>query len=133
MGLDMFVIADPEGKPCLEDFWDTENPSWYWRKTNAVHKFFVDKVQGGVDDCGVYEIPVSVLDDLLEKTTSIVRSKSPTLAEEILPTKQGFFFGDYYYDKKYFSDLEYTARNVEEMKDLLLQHPNAKFYYTSSW
>ncbi len=26
----------------------------YWRKSNAIHKWFVDNVQGGVDDCGNY-------------------------------------------------------------------------------
>jgi len=28
----------------------------YWRKVNAVHKWFVDNVQGGEDNCGEYYV-----------------------------------------------------------------------------
>lgn len=28
----------------------------YWRKANHIHKWFVDNVQYGVDDCGTYEV-----------------------------------------------------------------------------
>ena len=38
----------------------------YWRKVNAVHKWFVDNVQRGEDDCGEYYVPNSKLKELLE-------------------------------------------------------------------
>src|SRR6187549_2040929 len=28
----------------------------YWRKANAIHRWFVEKVQGGKDDCENYEV-----------------------------------------------------------------------------
>lgn len=28
----------------------------YWRKSNAIHKWFVDNVQNGEDDCGNYDV-----------------------------------------------------------------------------
>jgi len=28
----------------------------YWRKDNHIHQWFVKNCQGGVDDCGLYEV-----------------------------------------------------------------------------
>ena len=39
MGLDMMLIYE-------------DNQIASWRKANAIHKWFVDNVQDGVDDCG---------------------------------------------------------------------------------
>ena len=36
----------------------------YWRKANAIHKWFVENVQEGVDDCGEYEVTVEQLTEL---------------------------------------------------------------------
>lgn len=33
----------------------------YWRKANSIHKWFVDNVQNGEDDCGTYEISIDTL------------------------------------------------------------------------
>jgi hypothetical protein len=38
----------------------------YWRKANAIHKWFVDNVQDGKDDCGTYPVEESKLKELLE-------------------------------------------------------------------
>lgn len=37
----------------------------YWRKANAIHKWFVDNVQGGRDDCGEYYVTCDKLRELL--------------------------------------------------------------------
>lgn len=37
----------------------------YWRKANAIHNWFVENVQNGVDDCGVYEVTKEDLEELL--------------------------------------------------------------------
>lgn len=37
----------------------------YWRKANAIHKWFVDNVQDGEDDCGYYEVNKEQLEELL--------------------------------------------------------------------
>ena len=55
MGLDMYLSRR------LKD--NTEHEVMYWRKANAIHKWFVDNVQGGEDDCREY--PVSN-DQLIE-------------------------------------------------------------------
>ena len=54
--------------------WDTEKKYPYrmisqmladWRKANHIHKWFVDNVCGGVDDCEPYEVEDYQLEDLL--------------------------------------------------------------------
>ena len=37
----------------------------YWRKANAVHKWFVDNVQDGKDDCGSYYVSKEKLQQLM--------------------------------------------------------------------
>lgn len=38
----------------------------YWRKANAIHKWFVENVQNGEDDCGQYEVSKEQLEELLD-------------------------------------------------------------------
>ena len=38
----------------------------YWRKSNQIHKWFVDNVQGGEDDCGDYYVSHEKLKELRE-------------------------------------------------------------------
>lgn len=47
----------------------------YWRKANAVHKWFVDTVQNGEDDCRYHnEVTRGVLLDLQEKCKTILEN-----------------------------------------------------------
>ena len=38
----------------------------YWRKANAIHKWFVENVQDGEDDCEQYEVSKEQLEELLD-------------------------------------------------------------------
>jgi hypothetical protein len=58
------------------------------------------------------------------------RLADPTLAKELLPTQEGFFFGSTDYDQWYASDLELTI----EICDRCLALPaDFEFEYCSSW
>ena len=46
----------------------------YWRKANQVHKWFVDNVQDGDDDCGTYPVTREQLEELLEKCEYILNN-----------------------------------------------------------
>lgn len=52
-----------------------------WRKSNQIHKWFVDNIQNGVDDCGRYVITrhdIIKLKELCEKIISLtVKSEKP--------------------------------------------------------
>lgn len=114
----------------------------YWRKANAIHKWFVDNVQNGNDDCGEYEVSFEQLQDLLA-ICKVLKSKmvlsedenengnkyvvNYTICNELLPTQDGFFFGSTNYDEWYYKDIEYTIEILESLdgKD--------EYYYHSSW
>jgi hypothetical protein len=109
----------------------------YWRKANAIHRWFVENVQGGVDDCGCYEVSKEQLEELLAICIQ-VRDKSKMadgmiengytyengkrepimesgkyianseIAAKLLPTTSGFFFGSTNYDEWYMEDIKHT-------------------------
>jgi hypothetical protein len=100
-----------------------------WRKFNALHKWFVDNVQEGVDDCKECFVDESDLKMLLETLTYVFDNKDS--AETILPTAQGFFFGSDEIDKYYWEEVKST---IIQLKDLLEEdNKGASFYYRSSW
>lgn len=108
----------------------------YWRKANHIHNWFVINVQEGEDDCKTYSVEIEKLKELLEIVNKILnengKKKQVKLAEELLPTQSGFFFGGTDYDNYYFEDLEKTKEMIEK----LLKIKNLENYditYTSSW
>lgn len=103
----------------------------YWRKANAIHKWFVDNVQEGVDDCGRYYVSKDDLRNLLGLVNQVLADHSK--AEELLPSTSGFFFGGTDYDEWYFDSLENTKTILEEaLKEEVLKTPG-DYYYHSSW
>jgi len=46
----------------------------YWRKANAIHSWFVKNVQGGVDDCGTYDVTKGQLFELFELVTTVLKA-----------------------------------------------------------
>lgn len=147
MGLDMYLTAkryiydfDDDGKALREQLEDLKvngmavkeisYEAGYWRKANQIHKWFVDNVQEGVDNCGEYLVGITELECLLEKVNEVLRNKKK--ANELLPTANGFFFGNYTYDEGYFDDLIQTKaiiENVLSIEDIR----KYDFYYSSSW
>ena len=50
----------------LNDCTYIEQEVGYWRKANAIHKWFVDNVQEGNDNCGEYYVSTDKLKELLD-------------------------------------------------------------------
>lgn len=101
----------------------------YWRKANHIHKWFVDNVQDGEDDCNPYYVSKEQLRELLNLCKKI--DKDHSLAEELLPTQGGFFFGDTNYDDYYFQSIVDTITMLEKV--VKESDDNGSFYYQSSW
>lgn len=100
----------------------------YWRNANAIHKWFVDNVQDGVDDCQKSWVSRDQLVELLALVMAVLEDRSK--AQELLPTQSGFFFGSTGYDEWYFKDLEHTKTICEEaLKGNIL----ADFFYSAPW
>jgi len=85
---------------------------FYWRKANQIHKWFVDNVQNGVDDCGYYPVERDQLVELQTACRSVLLNRENAAA--LLPTQGGFFFGDTSYDDYYFEDVERTLKFLDE-------------------
>ena len=128
----------------------------YWRKANAIHKWFVDNVQDGVDDCAEHYVSREQLQELLDLVTEVLKHADKgepvkvqgwdgqeyddypnakvdiEAAKAVLPTQEGFFFGSYNYDWSYIYDLENTRDQLTAiLGDKKLE--DFDFHYQSSW
>src|SRR3954454_9104166 len=111
----------------------------YWRKANQIHKWFVDNVQDGFDDCREYYVTREQLQELLALCEKVIAASElidgkvtngfthekgkgmvpiieegrviadPSVAKELLPTQDGFFFGSTDYDQWYMDDIHETV------------------------
>lgn len=119
----------------------------YWRKANAIHNWLVDNVQDGIDECQETIITEDELNELLglcqkvldasvliegkiKNGQSIVngewvdnyedgmRIKDPSVAQELLPTTSGFFFGSTEYDQWYIEDIKSTIKQITNILDI---------------
>ena len=99
----------------------------YWRKSNQIHKWFVDNVQKGTDDCGTYDVSREQIEELRQLILKVLDTKNATL----LPPQEGFFFGSKTVDDYYWQDL----RDTEEKLGKVLEDFTDKwsFEYHSSW
>jgi hypothetical protein len=99
----------------------------YWRKANAIHKWFVDNCQDGVDDCRDAYVGFNDLQALLDLCRIVIIDKSK--AEQLLPSTSGFFFGNTEYDEWYYNDIQNTIEILEKA----LESKEGDYYYSSSW
>ena len=114
----------------------------YWRKANQIHNWFIqncarrDEYDNPIDDCRPIEITVDKLEKLLDDCKKVLADHS--LAKELLPTVDGFFFGSTAYDDYYLGQIEQTIEIIEpvlkfakhklEIKDYAWE-----VYYQASW
>lgn len=115
MGLDMYLYDE------------NDEQVGYWRKANSIHRWFVDQVQGGRDDCGSYPVSREKLGELLGLVEQVLADKS--LGKKLLPTYPGFFFGQYDYNDWYQQDMEDTRKILIDV----LKREGKTFTYGSSW
>lgn len=115
----------------------------YWRKANAIHKWFVTNVQDGNDDCGTYYVSDEKLLALLELCNKVLAYKDKVLekkdekalqqVQELLPTQGGFFFGRLDYDAYYFDCVADTISIITEVLKENTKSNKSSIYYSSSW
>ena len=100
----------------------------YWRKANAIHRWFVDNCQQGVDDCRSAGVEREQLKELKKLCAEVI--KNPNKAGELLPTTEGFFFGSTDYDEWYTQELKST---IAIINNCLRMGERWQFTYSSSW
>lgn len=101
-----------------------------WRKQNAIHNWFVEKCQDGVDECQLSEVSKEKLEKLLAECYKIVNKKDSP--EELLPTSSGFFFGGTDYDEWYFMGIQDTIGILERTINTT-DWDREIIFYRSSW
>lgn len=119
-------------KKCGEHFtwYSTLERIGYWRKANQIHAWFVDHVQGGVDECQLSMVSKEQLEELYRAVNKVKENRQK--AEELLPTRSGFFFGNTDYNEWYEEDINETIRileNVFQQTDF----EQEVIFYRSSW
>ena len=114
----------------------------YWRKANQIHNWFMqnctrrDEYDNPIDDCRPIEITVDKLEKLLDTCKKVLADHS--LAKELLPTADGFFFGSTAYDDYYLGQIEQTIEIIEPVlkfakHKLELKDYAWEVYYQASW
>lgn len=126
------AIVDCSSKVKLERVKRITEDIGYWRKANAIHGWFVEYAADGDMDATLKGVHVSweLLKEL--KATCLKVLADPTLAEELLPVQQGFFFGSYEYDQDYLDDLQYTVDIITDVEGRLFSEWD-DFEYSASW
>ena len=150
MGLDMFLhrtgkVVCPHCGKEIKNI-DGREEVAYWRKANAIHKWFSDHcADGEIENCEDYYVTEEQLVDLrntcekvlnssklvwktvkervydfdkkdyVEKDTYANVLEDPSLAEELLPTQSGYFFGGIMYDEGYVEDLKSTIEQINKV------------------
>lgn len=134
----------------------------YWRKANQIHNWFVENIQDGVDDCNYHrEVREEDLRELLDICQRVLDScklvdgqicngytyedgkripmmedgkcvKDPSVAEELLPSTSGFFFGSTDYDEYYIDDIKNTIDIITKILETT-DFDTQMIYYISSW
>lgn len=131
----------------------------YWRKANAIHRWFVENVQKGNDDCGEYYVSEEMLKKLKNTCQKVIDAselvggkikngytykdgkkeynivdgfiiKDDKVAKELLPTQEGFFFGSTEYNQYYLDDVKDTIKIINK---ILSEEGSDSIYYSSSW
>ena len=133
MGLNMYLyganynfLIDEKTKLVKGQIIKTEEI--FWRKANHIHKWFVDNIQEGDDNCFSHELTRADLIELKNACLEVLENRD--FAKDILPTQSGFFFGSTDYDEYYFED---CRRTVEEIDRILKEENYDWFEYQSSW
>ena len=149
----------PMGDDGLWDFAPKSGTVCYWRKANHIHKWFVDHVQGGDDDCKRYSVSLNQLSELKDACKTVLdasrlvqvgvrsqltvreggaageqdvpdlRIEDPTVASKVLPTCEGLFFGDADYEEWYLHSTQFTYNRLSELLGMFEADENGLYSY----
>lgn len=102
----------------------------YWRKANAIHKWFCD-LDGGRDECQSIYVTRAKLVELRNLASSVLLQ--PALAGDVLPPQMGFFFGSTDIDEWYMRDMENTVYQLNHILESTPENSWTDFIYRASW
>ena len=83
-----------------------------------------------------YYVAQNQLEELVDICDKVI--EDPSKAEDLLPTQDGFFFGNTDYDEWYHEGIRYTSKRLKELLKLVSEDTEpildqVYFMYSSSW
>ena len=150
MGLDMFLYKVKREEAA------------YWRKANAIHSWFERNVADGeIENCEDYYVSKEKLIKLRDDCNKVLNSlkvvdgqvkngerlengqwvplyesgkvvENASVAEELMPTERGFFFGSTDYDQYYLEDLRSTVSQIDKILEET-DFDNYNIVYNAWW
>jgi len=121
---------------------------FYWRKKNWIHKWFVDNLQDGKDECQRTYVSKENLQNLIDELKAVLDNKytkekhiNMDYALDVLPPQEGFFFGwtnteDQEFLEYYFDSIKHTHKHLSKLLTMLNKNKKLErinIYYQSSW
>jgi hypothetical protein len=132
----------------------------YWRKANAIHNWFIQECADGDEGATRVYVPKEKLKELYNLCDLVLKGSitedgrlhagtrytgdkveevyedgkvivNKELAESLLPTTDGFFFGSTDYNEWYLQDLKDTMEILAPI--LALEDDEGEYYYIASW
>lgn len=100
-----------------------------FRKRNWLMPFVKKAIDKEVENCEYYELSKETMLDLLDRIDKVLADHD--LAEELLPTQEGYFYGSTHYDERYFEKLQDTKNELEE--DVKAMDDNDSAIFWSWW
>jgi hypothetical protein len=99
----------------------------YFRKVNFLFKYYEDRGKM-YDQCYAFT-DADDIDDIIDRCVRVLADRS--LANELLPTQSGFFFGGTDYDDWYYHDVQDCLRQMKKYRKLLKEGVTG--YVIFSW
>lgn len=101
MGLDIFVFSEKSPRTNIAEF----------RKINFLVKFF------NLENCKDYTTCEDELKDLVDRCREVLNKHDDSVSMKLLPTSEGFFFGDVRYNDSYYSNVELVMNTFNKVLD----------------
>ena len=103
--------------------------SYYFRKYNWLYGWVRRKLKlPELKNCEHYKLHRSMINDLIDDIKKV--SSDHSLAEKLLPTEDGFFFGSTEYDDWYYKDLQDAKTQLSQLLAKMRDGEPADFW---SW
>lgn len=107
-------------------------PLAIWRKNNAMHHYICANIAKDYEiNCKNIRMSKPQLKDLYLRTNKVLDSTDIELAKLILPTMDGFFFGNTDYNEIYFEQIKQANQDLKKVLDEVNFKENSVYYH--SW
>lgn len=119
-----------------QDEVEVSSTAIYWRKTNAIHAWFVRECQAGVDNCESYPVSPEQLAMLCltcEEALAAYEAGDLDTVRALLNPQSGFFFGSTEIDEWWEKDIKRTIREIKELVEHISTTNDVELAYQSSW